>query len=210
MEMRERHFLGLDLGQKQDYTAIAVLEKSEVQTGFDYAKWGPVMETRYNLRHLERVALGTPYTEVAERVRDVWDRAGRCPVAADATGVGAPVMDLLRESGLGCELIPVTITGGMGETRGGGTWRVPKRDLVVGLQVLLEKGRLRIAAGMMEGETLVKELREMRVKVSTAGHEGYEAWRDGAHDDLVLAVALACWRALWRDVGHVGLPLGVE
>jgi hypothetical protein len=33
----------------------------------------------------------------------------------------------------------------------------------------------------------------MQVKVSTAGNEQFGAWREGAHDDLVLAVALACW-----------------
>ncbi len=33
----------------------------------------------------------------------------------------------------------------------------------------------------------------MRVKVSTARHEQYGVWREGKHDDLVFAVALACW-----------------
>ena len=33
----------------------------------------------------------------------------------------------------------------------------------------------------------------MEVKVSAAGNEQFGAWREGQHDDLVLAVALACW-----------------
>jgi hypothetical protein len=42
----------------------------------------------------------------------------------------------------------------------------------------------------------------MRVKVTLNGHEMYEHWRSGDHDDLVLAVALACWQARrWREVG---------
>ena len=32
-------------------------------------------------------------------------------------------------------------------------------------------------------------------KVSSAGREQYGAWREGTHDDLVFAVALACWGA---------------
>jgi len=28
-----------------------------------------------------------------------------------------------------------------------------------------------------------------------AGHDSYGAWREGAHDDLLLSVALACWAA---------------
>jgi hypothetical protein len=46
---------------------------------------------------------------------------------------------------------------------------------------------------MKEGATLVKEMAEMRVKISGSAHEQYGAWRSGEHDDLVLAVALACW-----------------
>lgn len=34
----------------------------------------------------------------------------------------------------------------------------------------------------------------MKVNVST-GHDSYEAWREGDHDDLVLAAALAAWKA---------------
>ena len=49
-----RFYVGLDLGQSNDYTAIAVLE----DTG----------EGDLHLRYLERYALGTPYTEQADRV----------------------------------------------------------------------------------------------------------------------------------------------
>ena len=45
------------------------------------------------------------------------------------------------------------------------------------------------------GAALTAEMAEMRVKVSSAGREQYGAWREGTHDDLVFAVALACWGA---------------
>ena len=35
----------------------------------------------------------------------------------------------------------------------------------------------------------------MQVKVTGEGREQYGAWRAGTHDDLVFAVALACWGA---------------
>jgi hypothetical protein len=73
-----------------------------------------------------------------------------------------------------------------------GYWRVPKRDLIVGLQVMLETGELEIAEGMKDGEALVRELSEMRVSVEEGGREG---WRSGSHDDLVCAVAPATWAA---------------
>ena len=56
-------------------------------------------------------------------------------------------------------------------------------------------GALRIAAGLKHGSDQVAELTGMRVKVGGEGREQYGAWREGTHDDLVFAVALACWAA---------------
>ena len=72
---------------------------------------------------------------------------------------------------------------------------MPKRDLILGLQVLLQRGVLRIAAGLEHGPELVKEMAAMQVKITLTGHEQYAVWREGTHDDLVFAVALACWNA---------------
>ncbi len=33
----------------------------------------------------------------------------------------------------------------------------------------------------------------MRVRITPKLHEQYGAWREGEHDDLVLAVAMALW-----------------
>jgi hypothetical protein len=190
-------FVGLDLGQSQDFTAIAVLERAEL-----VGEWDPVMyawrkTVALRLRHLERIPLGTPYTEVVDRVVAVTrsgELAGRCHLIADATGVGRPVMDMLRRAELGSSrLWPVEITSGTLERYADGHYRVPKRDLIVGLQLLLQRRELQIAKGMKFGPVLAREMAEMRVKITPSGNEQYGAWRDGEHDDLVLAVALACW-----------------
>ena len=148
------------------------------------------------LRYLKRIALGTPYPKIVEEVKRVTrseDLEGRCHLVVDGSGVGRPVVDMLRQGGLGCMMMPVTITGGAGETHGAGHYRVPKRDLVTGLQTLLQAGGLQIAAGMTYGKDLLAEMAEMRVKLTSSGNTQYGAWREGTHDDLVLAVALACW-----------------
>jgi hypothetical protein len=54
---------------------------------------------------------------------------------------------------------------------------------------------LQIAAGLKHAPDLVAELAGMRVKVECEGREQYGAWREGTHDDLVFAVALAYWAA---------------
>ncbi len=105
------------------------------------------------------------------------------------------MVDLLRRAGLGCGVVAATMTSGDRESWDPGGYRVPKRDLIVGLQVLLQQGGLQMAARLKEGPALMREMAEMRVKVTAAGREVYGVWREGEHDDLILAVALACWGA---------------
>lgn len=150
-----------------------------------------------HVRHLERFR-DVLYPEVVERVRRLMyvpELRGDAAMAVDATGVGAAVVDMLRRAGLAFDA--VTITGGDTETLSSyGSWRVPKRDLVGSLQVLLQSGRLKIARELTHADTLKAELLNFRVKVNIAtGHDSYEAWREGDHDDLVLAAAIAAWKA---------------
>ena len=72
---------------------------------------------------------------------------------------------------------------------------MPKKELVTCLQVVLQARRLQIARGLLEAATLVRELQSFQVKITASAHETFGVWRDGQHDDLVLAVALACWWA---------------
>jgi hypothetical protein len=66
---------------------------------------------------------------------------------------------------------------------------VPRRDLLAGVQLAIEKGQLRIASRMKDAPVLVGELLALRAGNDTAGH-----------DDMVFAVALACWRAHRKSV----------
>src|SRR5690349_633250 len=98
---RLKYFVGVDLGQLRDYTAIAVLELMETSGGWDPVHCGYRKQTVLRLRHLERVPLGTPYPEVVERIRSVVrsaDLLGRCQMMVDATGVGTAVVDMLRRT----------------------------------------------------------------------------------------------------------------
>jgi hypothetical protein len=192
------YFVGVDFGQSRDFTAIAVLERAEVTGEWDPAMYAWRKEVSLRLRYLQRVALGTPYPEVVDRVIQVTrspELYGRCSLTVDATGVGRAVVDLLRKEDPGCALLPVNITGGLKQTEEGGYHGVPKRDLILGLQVLLQRGLLQIAAGLEFGPELVKEMSAMQVKITLTGQEQYGAWREGTHDDLVFAVALAYWNA---------------
>ena len=50
-----------------------------------------------------------------------------------------------------------------------------------------------MAPDLPETQTLVRELAEFQVKFTPAANEVFGVWREGAHDDLVLAVAVAAW-----------------
>jgi hypothetical protein len=181
---------GLDLGQSQDFTALAILERLD-----GALQNGKRQPAAYHLRHLERPRLGTPYPAIVARVKVLLDTPplrGNATLVVDATGVGAPVIDLLRQAGL--RPVAVTITGGDTVSQDANGFRVPKRDLVSALLVLFQSGRLKIAEGIPDAATLVQELLAFRVKIDPqTAHDSYAAWREGAHDDLVLAAALAAW-----------------
>jgi hypothetical protein len=70
---------------------------------------------------------------------------------------------------------------------------VPKKELVGVLQVLLQARRIKVPPSLPEAQTLVQELLNFRVKVTTSANETFEAGRERDHDDLVLAVATATW-----------------
>ncbi|MBI2401947.1 MAG: hypothetical protein HYV20_04245 [Gemmatimonadetes bacterium] len=102
-------------------------------------------------------------------------------------------MDLFEDVGLGVRLVPVTITAGAEAHEAFEGWRVPKRDLVGVVQVLLQRRRFGIAQRLAEAERLLEEMEGFRVQITATGRDTYGAGPEGVHDDLVLAVALACW-----------------
>src|SRR5437588_9590159 len=97
LEKITESFIGVDLGQRQDYTAICILERAELMFDTrDPVTWQCHRETRLEIRYLERIKLRTPYPDVIDRIRDVaMDPAladRRCLVV-DATGAGIPIVD---------------------------------------------------------------------------------------------------------------------
>jgi hypothetical protein len=198
----DAYIIGCDLGQANDFTALSILERHRVtsttdeQRGFE----PPTSITRtrnvFHLRHLQRLRLGTSYVDVCDIVatmlKSLPPAKQRPALVVDATGTGRPVIDVMTKAGL--RPIAITITGGFDENRVlSNDWRIPKRNLVSTLAVLLQSGRLKVAPDLAEGETFVSELSNFKVKISASGHDSYNAWRESVHDDLVLSVALAAW-----------------
>jgi len=204
------YYVGLDLGQSAEYTAVAVV--------FD--TWAEPAPQQYvpqlQVRHLERFPLRTPYPDIVGHVTDLLRDEALHPLewttpvhqekthptlVIDSTGVGAPVTDLFDKRRV--RYVAVTITGGNTVTRiGTRKFGVPKRDLVTALEVPFHKGEMMIAEELELKDVLVKELQGFKRKIKlTTGHDTYEHWREGDHDDLVLATALATWWCRRRKRG---------
>ena len=104
------YYFGLDLGS----SGMTLGYRGGATDGPAEASGAGVSQLR--VRIVERVPLGTPYPGVVARVREIVhseilrDNARWWSMA---TGVGAPVVDMLRAARLGVQVIvPVTITGG--------------------------------------------------------------------------------------------------
>jgi hypothetical protein len=184
--MTAEYFIGLDLGQTQDFTALAVLQRRDVAT--------PGLKPEYALHHLRRFPLGTAYTEIVPAMVTLRRKEPlrQAPLVVDQTGVGRAVVDMLRQTA--SSVIAVTITGGHVVNHAeDGSYHVPKKELITALQVVMQGRRLQIARSLPDASLLVRELQQFQVKITAAANETFGAWRNGQHDDLVLAVALACW-----------------
>ena len=99
------YLCGLDLGQQHDYTALAIAEY--------YRPDGPTACPQYDVRHIERMPLGTSYPTVVSRIHTLLNAPrlkDHVELIVDGTGVGRPVVDMLRQAGL--KPVAVSIHGG--------------------------------------------------------------------------------------------------
>lgn len=226
-------YIGIDIGQRVDPTALAVTELQwrEVpvpayllEDGAERTQW----EDHYVVRHLERLPLGTPYPQIVERLAQVCftlkkrvrltnlrDNKGSLvpkdaalfKVYADATGVGQPVLDMLKQAGVkvtGCyfthgdKRLEQRGDDGHGELR----INLGKAYLVARLQAVLQSARLHLPR-TEEAQALAQELLDYEIRVDEKANDTYGAFRVGAHDDLVTALGL-CVQERAKRFGALG------
>jgi hypothetical protein len=214
-----RYSVGVGLGQANDPTAIAVLEKgiAPPQT----ALFSPTGEspgnrlvegsTVYDLVYLHRPKLGTAYDTIARKVADLvcelepqgaFGELGQVTLSVDGTGVGRGVVDMLRTEF---------------QCRGSKSRAVPKVDFravsVTGSNTSLKRpesknGKIRIAKGIKDRDALVNELRNYKRTTNIAtGNVSFEPWRESDHDDLLFATCLALWGWQTQRKGSTRLRL---
>ncbi|MBE0659128.1 MAG: hypothetical protein IH602_15645, partial [Bryobacteraceae bacterium] len=191
-------FIGLDLGQRSDHSAVVILERARHFTGrFDHVNYTRETITRLYLRHAERFPLHFPYLGIPAAIRSTFDKlnpthyeASPTPktIVVDATGVGAPIVEILHRAKLPAGIVPITITSG--EKPNGNN--IPRAALLSNLRILLETKLLLLSPDVAHYDQLYKELAAISVNARAR------------HDDLAFALALAAWSARLT----LPLPLG--
>jgi hypothetical protein len=217
MSIETTYISGLDLGQVSDFSALVTIKGTrymppEPQVTIVDAAMGktttftellpkapdkPTLRT-YQVLTVFRWPNNTSYTRISETLVKGFEKPPLrgTPLVVDHTGVGRAMFDMLQRDAPKCRLIPVTITAGDTMSLGSDGWKVAKSQLVSIPHVLIASDRLKLDRKLAYQEVLMDEIKTFQVKLKKdSTHASFEAWREGAHDDLVLALALACWAA---------------
>jgi hypothetical protein len=208
-----RWFLGLDLGQRHDHSALAAIELSWQPQGRSPIDLSWLFHCQLTIRRLERFPLGACYDELHSIVLRALgsvarrDAAAPAEVVIDAGGPGPPMVDRLRRSlPRGIRLTPVILTGAKSSgSLANGYRSIPRREVVTGLIQFIASGALIAPASLHDWQKFAAEMVEL------AGESTQPASRR-AHDDLVIAAGLASWAAVNHfpgapDFGYVDKPL---
>jgi hypothetical protein len=174
------HVIAVDLGHVRDFTALVELKRVD-----DPARDQPI----YHVGHLKRFPLGTQTPEISEYLSSALARkplANRTGLIVDGTGAGTPIVQEMRRCGL--PAVPIYITGGQ---KANGS-NVPKQQLLSLLLLLLQQRRLKIPQDVRLRAELVEEFNNFMTKRSPSGYLTGSA-AAGAHDDLIMALTLACY-----------------
>ena len=188
--------VGVDLGRADDWTVAAVLDVLRDPRTPDQPRPMP----RYALVHLVRMR-HQPWPVIAERLGEMarWPALDKARWGVDATGVGAPVVDLLRPHIP--RLTAVTITAGAEATQpAANAANVPKVALISNLEVLVQTRRLTVDSAVRDADVLRQELAAYTYEISPAGKMTSGA-AGSAHDDIVLALAIGLWIASHKGQG---------
>lgn len=152
---KNEYFVGLDVGRKQDRSALVILERSLKAMNTRYIDAYTEWETFLSLRYVKRWRLGTAYGEVAAEVGSVFKKVealGKSEMVFDQTGVGDAVFEMIREHLRGSNVEGVVITHEL------------KRDMYPALETNLEQEKFKIAANCHSRRELKEELLKVEIQ----------------------------------------------
>ncbi len=211
--------LGLDLGQSEDPSALALL--LNIEQIISPHNWIDATHPRHSTWQLAATLvfpLGLAYTALAQRIQQIIDRfktghpATPVTLTVDATGIGRPTLEILykeltaRVGQPKARLEGIVFTGGSQHSKTThpslpiDLFHVPKLDLIQTLVQSMESGQLTTAQNLPDRQTLTAQLKSLRYETSRqTGHSTIQVDTNTdnpqiANADLVMALAMATWR----------------
>jgi phage FluMu gp28-like protein len=156
------YYAGVDFGKLQDYSVITVLKRE-----------GDILKLVY----LYQFPLETPYTQVIGHLVRAHQKFKFRMVLVDQTGVGEPVLEEIRNQGLGnVEGLKFTVQA--------------KEELLSNLKIAMEQSRLAIPYHRQ----LCTQINEQQYQYSKSGHLQF-SHPDKSHDDMLWSLALCSMAA---------------
>ncbi len=194
--------IGLDVGRAVDFSALCVLSRWYRLLPPDAIPNPEGVQAMYTIIEAYRFPLQTEYDRITEAVANIWERpsisTNRRICVVDHTGVGAPVVEMIRKRHV--NTIGINITGGNAVTKSDErTFNIPKATLVTTLVQYFQSGRIKIAIDEPEAEELSRQLESFGYRIDRlTGHTSYESLEGKVHDDMVISVALALYWAVFQ------------
>ena len=191
--------LGLDLASVSDASVLVIDERKDVLDASQIKPWQGTAATieHHVIDGIYRWAPGTSYVRtIADvcdivRARGLADPAHHAELFVDRTGVGIPVLEMMRDEWrrgrLPLRPLGVTITA---SRKDNGRLSVGKGNLVMELVRLVQERRLHVPA-QPNADQLRREMGAFTQRYTARGASTYEAATESAHDDSVIALALA-------------------
>ena len=192
-----RFLLGVDLAKNFDFTSLAIIEMA---TG--------IKEPVYHLLALDRVR-GVDYPQITETIiatiKRLQQETGSTDgphLCLDASGLGAPIRDYLKQSplfrspphGYGAtprKIYPVVFTGGESARYDSitGNYNISKSLIVGNFLSLMQHRRFDYAPDLQALPLLEEEIAAFKRHTTVSGKNSFDA-EAGAHDDLICAICI--------------------
>jgi hypothetical protein len=185
--------VGLSVGQGAQPTGVAVLEQRKPRSG----------PATYACRHLRRWLFpGTAYPVLVAHLKAILGapRLGDPALIFEAGSSTNAVLAILRENRLPVKTHAVEIRSSATDDKSNGSWKVAKATVIETTRKVIQGKRLifddrmpqAVMATTPPAQTIYHALETYPYNEASMANEAF-ACRDGEYDDLVLAVALACW-----------------
>lgn len=187
-----RYWLGVDLGQANDFTAICAIMDERLPT---------VIDGRVKIGPRERTVVfadkfrGVSYTDVVQhlnRLRNAPPFAGKTELAIDASSLGRVVSDQLWDQGVPHHAIQMT--AGQEWNRKGRYINASKTHMIETTSVLFSAGDLTFAEGLPLRKEIESDIASFSLTTTAAGNQVITQSRNASgHGDLGISLIVAAW-----------------